>query len=92
MHWDSLKPELDGELNNWKKSISFYEKVDIKRTHMCFLPVSGQHCDEVVFVAVFGGNEMISVGWARGAKVNKDQRTRRIRVKKKWEKRTKTNF
>lgn len=39
---------------------------------------------------VFEGNKIVSAGRAKRAKMNKDQKMKRIRVKKEGEKRTKT--
>ncbi len=57
---------------------------------MCFVPVFGQHCDEGISMTEFRGNKIVSVVQASVAKVNKDQRIGRIRIKKEGEMRTKT--
>lgn len=45
---------------------------------------------EAICMALSGGDKIVSVEKANGAKVNKDQKMGRIRVKKEREKRTKT--
>lgn len=45
---------------------------------------------EAIYMLLSGGDKIVSVGKANKAKVNKDKKTRRIRVKKERKKRTKT--
>lgn len=58
--------------------------------HVCFVPVPRRYCDKTVSIAVSGGNEIVSARGASGAKVNKNQRTEKIRVKRERKERIKS--
>lgn len=56
------------------------------------MPVYTQYCDKVVPVLVSRGDKIVSAGGVSGAKMNKAQRTVKIREKREREKRIKTLF
>ncbi len=63
---------------------------DHSQIPLCFPRFTVSQIHEVVPMAVSGGEQIVSAGWVSGAKMNKDRRTGRIRVKKEREERTKT--
>lgn len=42
------------------------------------------------FYSGIGSNKIVSIRWVSKAKIKNDQKTGKIKIKKKWEKRTKT--
>ncbi len=90
MCYSSLEPKPDGRLNDSRQSTALNEKVDTRRTYVCFVLISNWHCNEIAPIVVSGGNKIVSARWASGAKMNQNQRKEKIRVKKEREKRTKT--
>lgn len=57
---------------------------------MCLLLLSGRHCNEAVSVTVSKSDKIVSIRQANRVRVNKDQRTGRIKVKNEREERIKT--
>lgn len=53
---------------------------------MYFLPYFGQYCNKLIIIVIIEGNKIVSIRLTIEAKLNQDQKIRKIKVKKEKEK------